>query len=119
MQWQSITDPPEFEVLHAPDAAIHRQIKSLSKGFRNLIIDCPPALGDITGAILKKAHLAVIPVGPSPLDIWSSRETVALVAERMKKNRRLAARLIICKKISRTRVAKEAGEIRAVYKELF
>jgi chromosome partitioning protein len=110
LQWQSINEAAEFDVLHVPSSTIHRQIRSLSKGFHHLIFDCPPALGDITASILKVSQRALLPVGPSPLDIWSSRETVAMVREARKKNRKLKPLLLVCRKIPRTRIAREAKE---------
>jgi len=115
LQWQSIAGSPEFDVLHLPSNTLHRQVRSLSKGYDHMVIDCPPALGDITLSILRIADLAVIPVGPSPLDIWSSRETVEQVKAAMKKNRRLKAVLLVSRKISRTRIAREARGAMADY----
>lgn len=115
LQWQSITGESEFDVLHVPSRTLHRQITSLANGFDHIVIDCPPALGEITASILLAADLAVIPVGPSPLDIWSSRETVALATGSMKKNRRLRAMLLVYRKIGRTRIAREARDALAGY----
>jgi len=115
LQWQSISGTEAFDVLHVPSRTLHRQMKSLAKGYHHIVIDCPPALGDITTSILKAAELAVIPVGPSPLDVWSSRETVDLVAETMKKNRRLRACMLVSRKIARTRIAREARGALAEY----
>jgi chromosome partitioning protein len=115
LQWQSIQDTGDFQVLHhaAPDLSGH--VKSLQRSYDYTIIDAPPAIGEITESILSVSHLAVVPIGPSPLDIWSSKETVSLIRTVKKKNRRLAGKLLICRKIARTRVGREAREAMETY----
>ena len=60
-------------------------------------------------SILLFSDLAIIPVGPSPLDIWSSEETVNMVKDVKEKNRNLEAKFLISRKIHGTRVG---GELR-------
>jgi chromosome partitioning protein len=55
-------------------------------------------------------------MGPSPLDIWSGQETVSLIREVRRRNRSLMARLLICRKIPRTRLGREAREALHTYK---
>lgn len=110
LQWQSIAGSPEFEVLHMPGHTIHKQINKLASGFDHIVIDSPPALGEITSSILQAVNLSIIPVGPSPLDIWSSRETVDMVRGRIEKKQKIRAVLLVCRKIARTRLAREAKE---------
>ena len=81
----------------------------------HVIIDAPPAMGEITRAILAVSDLAIIPVAPSPLDIWSSKETVSLLPEAGKRNRNITAKLLICRKIVGTRMGKEAREALETY----
>ena len=71
-----------------------------------MVIDTPPSLTKITLAALNIADLAIVPVSPSPLDIWSTKETVALI----KKIPGLRVRLLVYRKISGTRIGKEAHE---------
>jgi chromosome partitioning protein len=61
-------------------------------------------------SILTLSDLAIVPIGPSPLDIWSSKETVMLIREARRKNPGLEGRLLICRKIPRTRIGREARE---------
>lgn len=56
------------------------------------------------------SSLTIIPVSPSPLDIWSANETVSLVKNIMKKNRRLKAFLLVFRKIQGTRIGEEVRE---------
>jgi chromosome partitioning protein len=49
------------------------------QGVRLVIIDTPPMAGDSLAAILSSADLVVIPVVPSPNDLWAIGETLSMV----------------------------------------
>jgi chromosome partitioning protein len=110
LQWASIAPEETVEVLHQTDIGDQRSLRSLVRRCDQIIIDTPPALGATSLAAMRVADLLVIPVGPSPLDIWSSRETLALFEHAQKGNRRLRGRLLIARKIPRTRIGREARD---------
>ena len=59
-------------------------------------MDCPPSVqGVVIEAVLASADLVLIPVLPSPLDLWASLEMVELVQQAQQKNRTLQAYLIL------------------------
>jgi chromosome partitioning protein len=115
-QWQSVADDRSFEVRHQPDAEVAALMRATGRKYAHLVVDLPPRLGDISRAALSGCHLAVVPVGPSPLDIWSSRETVEMIRSVRRKHRRLKARLLVSRKIARTRVGREGREAIATYR---
>jgi len=110
LQWASITDSNAFAVIHHPEATFHRDIDELGKGYEYIVIDCPPGTGDINRSVLVVSNLVIIPVGPSPLDLWSSLKTVSLLKEAYKLNKKLRAKMLVCRKIVGTRVGREAKE---------
>ena len=115
LQWQSILNNHPFTVKHLPSADLLGNRKSILKKTDHVIIDAPPAVGEMTCAILGISDLAIVPIAPSPLDIWSSKETISLFPEARKHNRRLRAKLLICRKIVGTRVGKEVREALETY----
>jgi chromosome partitioning protein len=116
LQWQSIAGNKTFDVVHNPEASIHKKISTMAKGYQDVVIDAPPGTGNITKSLLVVSDLAVIPIGPSPLDIWSSKETVSLVKAAQQYNGKLKSRMLICKKIVGTRIGRDAREALANYK---
>ena len=110
LQWQSIASSAPFEVRHRPTPKLSTEIKGLIRDFDHIVIDAPPAIGEITANILAISSLAIIPIGPSPLDIWSGKETVSLMHAAKKRNGILTGRLLISRIIPRTRIGKEARE---------
>jgi chromosome partitioning protein len=63
---------------------------------RYVVIDCPPSVDmDITGQCLEQADVVLIPVLPSPLDLWASAGTVEAVERARQANPRLRAWLVL------------------------
>jgi len=115
VQWQSIADTKAFDVKHCPSPTFGSSIRDLARGYDHVVVDGPPAMGEITRSILAVSRLAIIPIGPSPLDIWSSKETLSLLREARKLNRHLTGKLLISRKIPTTRLAREAREATETY----
>jgi chromosome partitioning protein len=71
-------------------------ISHLKKNHRYVVVDCPPAVqGAAIEEIMASVDWVLIPVLPSPLDLWASVEMAALVNEAQKKNRTLQAWLVL------------------------
>ncbi len=115
LQWQSIGGNDAVPVLHHPDPFTPSLKKRLLRDHGLAVVDSPPALGDMVRSILALSDLAVIPVGPSPLDIWSSREILDLVGAAGHRRPELQAAMLICRKIPRTRLGLEAREAMEAY----
>ena len=65
-----------------PFARLAEGLKALaSSSGAYCFIDTPPTLSDQSATVLGLADLVLIPVRPSPADLWAVSETVALVKE--------------------------------------
>jgi chromosome partitioning protein len=115
IQWQSIADGGKLEVLHLPSPEMKKELNTLRRRYDHIVVDSPPAIEAITRAVIEVSNLAIIPIAPSPLDIWSSKETIALVKTLGKKYRKLMAKILIYRKIPGTRLGKEAREAMRSY----
>ena len=115
VQWHSIVGGGEFEVLHLPSPQLSKELKTVSRRYDNIVVDSPPAIKEITRSAIEVSNLAIIPIAPSPLDIWSSKETIALVNTLGKKYRKLNAKILIYRKIPGTRLGKEARDAMQSY----
>jgi chromosome partitioning protein len=116
LQWRSIEDNQLFDVKHFPRPLMPSALRAMEHGYQHVVIDAPPAIGDITRSILELTNLAIVPIGPSPLDIWSTKDTVFLMNEAAKANRALKGKLLICRKIVNTRLGREAREALETYR---
>jgi len=116
-RWKTIAgEQTNLDVKHHPQATFHKDMDSLTKGYSHIVVDAPPGTGDISLSILMISNLAIVPVGPSVLDIWSTEETVSLIQEAKEHNKKLTGKLLICKKIVGTTPGREAREALQTYK---
>jgi chromosome partitioning protein len=113
--WHSVEDNNAFEVLHHPEPISRSEIDELSQNYDYLVIDAPPAFGDITKSILAVTDLSIIPLSPSALDVWSCKGTLEMVDEAREENPDLDVKLLINRKIPGTRVGREARDSLAVF----
>jgi chromosome partitioning protein len=69
-----------------PFGRLAEGLKSLQeRGAACCFIDTPPTLSEQTAAVLALADWVLIPVRPSPADLWAVAETVTLVKEAHKR----------------------------------
>ncbi|OYY56885.1 MAG: cobyrinic acid a,c-diamide synthase [Halothiobacillus sp. 28-55-5] len=62
--------------------AVQERLKGLSDTHRYVLIDCPPHLdSDILRHVLSLVDLVLIPIQPSPLDLWATIGMAAMVHE--------------------------------------
>ena len=108
--WGNITDSNPFNILHYSAPDLHSGIGDMTKGYKHTVIDAPPGTGDITLSTLLASNLAIIPITPSPLDLWSSGEIDDLIRFARKHNKKLKGKLLISKKIVGTTPGREARE---------
>lgn len=71
-------------------------LRRASREHRRVVVDCPPSLDmSITGRILERVDVVLIPILPSPLDLWAGADTVAAVRRARKRNPKLRAWLLL------------------------
>ena len=104
------TDAP-FSVIGLDRPIIHKEISKLSQGYDYVIIDGAPRVSDLTRSAILAADLVLIPIQPSPLDIWAAHSVVELIQEAEIYRPNLMARFIINRKIVNTAIAKDAVEV--------
>src|SRR5690606_24655030 len=61
------------------------------------------------------SDLIVIPVQPSPYDIWAAEEVVKLIQEAQIYKENLKAAFVINRKIANTAIGRDAGDALAAY----
>jgi chromosome partitioning protein len=91
--------------------ALFKEMPAIIRGMEWIIIDGAPQIEDLAVAALKVADKVLIPVQPSPYDIWATESLVQLIKTRqeMTEGRPLAA-FIISRQIGGTKIAREARE---------
>jgi chromosome partitioning protein len=107
LQWRDIAaDNAMAEVIEADQDTgnWHQQIKSLDA---LCIFDCPPSVhSEQMQMALQLADLALVPVQPSPVDIWATVHVESEVEQALQVNPQLQAMLVINQLEPRTRLSK-------------
>lgn len=96
----------------AMGAAMHQpgQLDRLARGYDITVIDCPPRHGDIHRAALMIADLAILPCGPTAMDVWALAESVALITQATTIRPELKALALVTRKIRRTTLGQGARD---------
>jgi chromosome partitioning protein len=104
--------PATIAGLSAAGGKVHREIKKYLGQFDYILIDCPPAVDSpAPQSALMIADLVLIPVIPSPADLWAAVGIQALVERMTDLNEALKARLIANMCQSNTTLTKEASDV--------
>ncbi len=108
--WASMGEhfPAEVEDVAGEEGKLHKAIRKRSEQFDYIVIDSPPAAAaPVTLSALRVAHLALVPVIPSPLDLWASVRIREAIFEARRKNPDLDSRLVVNQMQPNTLLARE------------
>lgn len=88
---------------------VNREIKKYISDYDYIFIDCPPAIENkFTASAMLVADLAIVPVIPSPTDLWSAVGIQKLISNVSEINEKLEARLLANMCQTNASIAKEA-----------
>ena len=114
LTWRAAAGNSDFpvQVMGLPQPVIHQEAPKFAQKYDVVVIDSPSGYQDeqIQRSVMLAASLVVIPVQPSAVDIWSARDTAALVEQAKLYNPDLKAHLLISRAQPRTRLSQEARE---------
>ena len=107
--WRAATDQDTVLVVGMDRPTLDKDIKMLSNdGKKWIIVDGAPRSKQMTISSIKAADLIVIPVQPSPYDIWAAEDLVSIVKSRQEiTNGKPKAAFLISRAIKRTELGKE------------
>jgi chromosome partitioning protein len=82
--------------LSAAQGKLHREVKKFMDDYRYIIIDGPPASDSpIAQSALMIADLALVPIIPSPLDLWASIGIRKAIEDAGDMNEKMKSRLVV------------------------
>ena len=99
-----------FSAVGLARETLHQEAPELARRADHVIIDGPPRIAALARSALLAAERVLIPVQPSPYDLWASAEMVALVREAQVFRPQLMAAFAINRRVSTTVIGREARQ---------
>ncbi|HFT6707378.1 TPA: ParA family partition ATPase, partial [Pseudomonas aeruginosa] len=100
--------PRLFSAVGLARETLHQEAPELARRADHVIIDGPPRIAALARSALLAADRVLIPVQPSPYDLWASAEMVNLIREAQVFRPTLRAAFAINRRVSTTVIGREA-----------
>ena len=113
LDWAAARDeaaPSPFTVIGLPRPTLHRELPALARDFQTVVIDGPPRVYDVARSAILASGIVLIPVQPSPYDVWAAKEIVELVREASVFQENLKAAFVINRKIVNTAIGRDVTQ---------
>jgi len=104
-----------FPVVGLPKASIHKELPAIASGYDVVLIDGPPRVYEVARSAIMASDMILIPVQPSPYDVWAAQEIVDLLGEASAFKETLKAAFVINRKIANTAIGRDVTEALSGY----
>lgn len=109
--WAAVQENHPLSVVGMDRPTIERDLKSIAP-VDYVIIDGAPQAADLAVSAIKASDFILIPVQPSPYDIWATSDLVDMVKQRIEiTDGRLQAAFVISRAISGTKLGNDVSAI--------
>lgn len=109
--WHSADEKNPLPLLVLDKVSIDKDIKKVIGQYDYIIIDGSPQATEIAIATIRASDFILIPMQPSPFDIWASSNLIELVKQSMSANRNLKAGIVLTRLIKNTKIGNEVSQI--------
>ena len=106
---------PLFPVTGLPKPSIHKELPALGNNYEIVIIDGPPRVYDVARSAVMASDLVLVPVQPSPYDVWAAKEIMDLLTEAAVYKPALQKAFVINRKIANTAIGRDVVEALSTY----
>jgi chromosome partitioning protein len=111
LAWSSAREaPPLFSVVGMAKPTLHREMPDIAQDYDTVLIDGAPRVNDLGRAAILASDIVVIPVQPSPYDVWAAADTVTLIREAQQFKEKLKAAFAINRKIAKTAIGRDVAK---------
>lgn len=118
LAWSSARESePLFPVVGMAKPSLHRDLPEVAKDYDVVVIDGAPRVNDLGRAAIMASDIVLIPVQPSPYDVWAAAETVQLIREAQQFKPALKGVFVINRKIVNTAIGRDVSAALAHFEE--
>jgi chromosome partitioning protein len=112
LRWHEESGGELVDLTCLPVTTLDKDVVKFKDRYERIIIDGVPRVSPLTVCAIKAADVVLIPVQPSPYDIWATEDLVRLVQERIEITEgKLKAAFVICRSIKGTLLGREIVEL--------
>jgi chromosome partitioning protein len=104
------SDEPPFTVIAIDRPVLHREVPKLAPNYTHIIIDGPPRASELARSAISAADFVLIPVQPSPYDVWAAQDIITLIKEASVFKENLKSAFAINRKIVNTAIGRDVSE---------
>lgn len=104
-----------FSVAGLPTKSIHKELPALATNYDFVVIDGPPRVNEVARSAISASDLVVVPVQPSPYDVWAAKEIVDLLDEVAVYKPNLRQAFVINRKIANTAIGRDVVDALGSY----
>lgn len=116
LDWSARRDNESlFPVVGLPKPTLHRELPKLLKNYEWIVIDGAPRVYDVARSAALASDLILIPVQPSPYDVWAAEEIVKIISDVQGFKDNLKSAFVISRKIMNTVIGREVVEALSSY----
>jgi chromosome partitioning protein len=109
--WHQVNGGEIFPVVGLDRETLPKDLPAITTGYDWIILDGAPQLARLAAAAVKAADVVLIPVQPSPYDVWAAADLVEIVKSRqVVTDGKLKAAFVISRAIVNTRMSREVVE---------
>ena len=110
LAWSSARErDPLFPVVGMAKPTLHRDLPEVAKDYDVVVIDGAPRVNELGRSAILASDTILIPVQPSPYDVWAAADTVQLIREAQIYREGLTAAFVINRKIVNTAIGRDVG----------
>ena len=116
MDWSASRESESpFAVIGLPKPTLHKELPKLKENYDYIVIDGAPRVYEVARSAIMASDVILIPVQPSPYDVWAVKEIVDLTKEVEDFKENLKTVFVINRKIVNTAIGRDVVEALSEY----
>jgi chromosome partitioning protein len=93
-------------------------LPEVAKDYDMVVIDGAPRVNDLGRAAILASDVVLIPVQPSPYDVWAAADTVTLIREAQQFKPGLKGAFVVNRKIANTAIGRDVTEALSQFEDV-
>jgi chromosome partitioning protein len=116
LDWQASREGMTlFPVVGMAKATLQKDVPELARHYDHVVIDGPPRANELTRSAMMACDLVLIPVQPSPYDVWAAEEIIRLLQETAVYKDGLKGLFVINRRVASTAIGRDVIEALKAY----